>query len=146
MSINRALDAILKRELDFHGKVQAEWRARAEGRVESEKPVRGAAGRRGRMDVFVDAGGAKALVEIKNTDWDAQTGEAVRRNVLRQARQVWRYVESQPNGGEGVCPGIVFPRRPANSGRLRAVDALFSEQGMAVSWEDETVEERKARI
>lgn len=38
----------------------------------------------------------------KSTHWDRMTPEGVRRNVTRQARQVWSYVESQLANGEEV--------------------------------------------
>jgi len=42
-------------------------------------------------------GGEKlvAIAEIKASEWDAMTPTAVRRNVKRQARQIWSYIESQ---------------------------------------------------
>ena len=129
----------------FHRKVQAEWKADAEGNVETEKTVK-KKDRKGRLDVFVSNDGSevRAIVEIKNSDWDKMTPQAVRRNVKRQARQVWRYIELQPTV-DGICPGIVFPKRPRDPERLKLIEHLFDEEGIPVVWEDESIAERKAR-
>jgi hypothetical protein len=98
------------------------------------------------MDVFVDAeGGLVAVAEIKGSSWDRMTAEALRRNVLRQARQVWDYIESQLAEGKEVSPGVIFPRRPGSGRRLELIEALFEGRGIAVAWQDESVEERRAR-
>jgi hypothetical protein len=129
----------------FHRKVQAEWEAEAEGKVEVEKTVK-KADARGRLDVFVSEDGSelRAIVEIKHSDWDRMTPRAVRRNVKRQARQIWKYIELQPTL-DGICPGIVFPKRPSDPERLKLIEHLFEEEGIPVVWEDETTAERKAR-
>ena len=136
----------LRRGKAFHRRVQADWAATATGEVRPEKTVTRRSGRKGRVDVFVRSEeDIVALVEVKATDWDAMTPAAVRRNVRRQARQVWSYVETQLDLKKDVCPGIVFPRRPRVSGRLQLIESLFDEEALAVVWEDETREERKAR-
>ena len=129
----------------FHKKVQAEWKADAEGNVETEKTVK-KKDRKGRLDVFVSEDGSevRAIVEIKNSDWDKMTPQAVRRNVKRQARQVWRYIELQPTV-DGICPGIVFSKRPSDPERLKLIEHMFEEEGIPVVWEDESTVERKAR-
>jgi hypothetical protein len=134
----------LKRGKAFHKVVQESWRRQAQGAVEAEKATDVAGGRKGRIDIGVDLGhgrGASALVEIKNSDWDAMTDRAVRRNVRRQIRQVWKYIEAQPNEADGVCPGIVFPRRPRDPGRLRLIEEMFLGEGIVAVWEDESAEE-----
>lgn len=130
----------------FHRQVQADWKAHAQGDVETEKATRRPGGKPGRMDVFVSEEGSevRAIVEIKHSDWDKMTPEAVHRNVKRQARQVWRYIESQKSL-DGICPGIVFPKRPKDPQRLTLIEELFEEEGIPAVWEDESVAERKAR-
>ena len=125
--------------------VQAEWEANAEGKVKTEKTVK-KKDRAGRLDVFVSEDGSevRAIVEIKHSDWDKMTPQAVRRNVRRQARQIWRYIELQPTL-DGICPGIVFPKRPGDPERLELIEHLFEEEGIPVVWEDESTAERKAR-
>jgi hypothetical protein len=64
------------------------------------------------MDVFVEGDNALvAIGEIKACNWDRMTPSVIRRNALRQARQVWDYIESQLAAGREVSPGIIFPRR-----------------------------------
>ena len=77
----------------------------------------------------------------------------VRRNVRRQVRQIWGYIESQilngehVEGGEGkdVCPGIIFPKRPRDKERMKLIEDMFEEEGIPVVWHDESIEERKGR-
>lgn len=92
-------------------------------------------------------------MEVKATDWDKIKKKNIRRNILRQIRQIWSYIESQilkgeyVEGGEGksVCPGIIFPRRPKNKERMELIEQMFYEEGIPVVWHDETIEERKRR-
>ena len=85
------------------------------------------------------------IAEIKASDWDVMTDAAVRRNVKRQARQIWAYIESQLSEGHDVSPGMIFPRRPTSEARLRLIEQLFEDDGLPVVWEDESIEERKKR-
>jgi len=86
-----------------------------------------------------------AVMEIKGSDWDKMTESNARRNVRRQARQVWAYIESQLEDGKEVCPGIVFPERPKTPGKLEFIESFFDEEGIPVVWQDETIDERKRR-
>jgi len=135
----------LKRGKAFHKYIQAEWEAEAEGDVFSERYVIKKTGRKGRVDVFVnddDPDGCIAIVEIKASDWDRMTEQAVRRNIRRQIRQVWGYVESQVDGenyvstGEhrSVSPGIIFPRKPKDVERTKMIEDLFTREGIVVVW------------
>ena len=136
----------LRRGKEFHRKIQKEWIHTAEGEVTAEKSVVKQDGRRGRIDIFVDADKTlAAIAEIKASDWDKMTLKAVRRNVRRQARQIWHYVESQLSLGQDISPGVVFPKRPQDSQRMNLIEKLFEEEGISVVWEDESIRERKAR-
>lgn len=146
----------LRRGRAFHKLIQDEWHKEAEGSVEHEKHINKPNGRKGRVDVFVNDDDPKspvAIVEIKATDWDKIAKKNLRRNVRRQIRQIWSYIESQilngkhVAGGEGkdVCPGIIFPKRPKDKEKLELIERLFEEEGIPVAWHDETKEERKAR-
>jgi hypothetical protein len=140
----------LMRGKQFHKNIQRDWERgdnRAEGkRVTHEEEITKPSGRRGRIDIFVDADdNLRALVEIKSTDWDKMSLDAVRRNVKRQANQIWDYIESQLEQGKDVSPGIIFPERPKKKERLELIEALFDEQGIPVVWQDESIEERKTR-
>ncbi len=137
----------LKRGKAFHKKIQAEWEAEAEGDVFRERWVVKKTGRKGRIDVFVnddDQDGCIAIVEIKASDWDRMSEQAVRRNIGRQIRQVWGYIECQIDGenhaptGEhkSVSPGIVFPKMPSKSDRRRQIEERFLEAGIVVVWNE----------
>ena len=146
----------LRRGKAFHRLIQAEWKNEAEGRINTEHHIIKPNGRRGRVDVFVndeEPDGVVAIVEVKATDWDKIKAQNVRRNIRRQIRQIWNYIESQIlNGqfiltGEGkdVCPGIIFPKRPKSQKRMALIEELFLEEGIPVVWHDETIEECKLR-
>ena len=127
----------LKQGKAFHRTVQEEWRQEAEGKVEPEKTVKYASKGRGRVDIMVDAKErTKALVEIKHTDWDRMTEGAVRRNALRHIRQVWRYIDAQPNDADGVCPGVIYAKCPGSVARKQQIETLFIEAGIPVVWHD----------
>lgn len=132
------------------------WKRKAQGDITPERHITKPNGRKGRIDVFVndnDPKSAVAIVEIKATDWDKIAQKNIRRNVRRQIRQIWSYIESQilngkhVEGGEGkdVCPGIIFPKRPKDKERMNLIEDMFEEEGIPVVWHDETKEERKAR-
>ena len=144
----------LRRGKDFHKKIQKDWSGTAEGNVTPERFVTKQNRRKGRVDVVVDddkENGTIAIVEIKATDWDRMTDQAVRRNIRRQIKQVWDYIESQIVKGEyttdgerkDVCPGITFPKRPKDKARMVLIESLFLEDGIPVVWDDETIDERK---
>jgi hypothetical protein len=147
--------AQLRRGKVFHKLIQAEWQREAEGDIHVERRVVRVGGHKGRVDVFVEDDNPKgviAIVEVKATDWDRITEENVRRNVRRQIRQIWSYIESQirdgqyVKGGErkDVCPGIIFPKRPKDKQRMMLIEKMFIEEGIPVVWHDETIEESKA--
>ena len=56
----------------FHRKVQADWKADAEGDVRTEMTVKKDGAGTRRLDVFVSEEGSdvRAIVEIKHSDWD----------------------------------------------------------------------------
>jgi excisionase family DNA binding protein len=136
----------LRRGKAFHKRVQLEWTEQAEGDVEIEASTVKLNGRRGRIDVFVDVDDDMvAIVEIKASDWDRMTLDAVRGNVERQASQIWGYIDSQLAEGRDVCPGVILQKRPVSRERLDMIESLFDELGISVVWDDETVEEAKER-
>lgn len=105
----------LKKGRQFHKKIQKSWRENAQGKVKTEKLCIKPSGRKGRMDIHVDVEGEEKLiscVEIKASDWDKMTEKVIRRNVKRQIKQVWDYIESELARGKEISPGIVFPKRP----------------------------------
>lgn len=146
----------LKRGKAFHKRIQAEWEAGAEGDVFPERSVIKKTGRKGRVDIFVNDGdpdGCVAIVEMKASDWDRMTEQAVNRNIRRQIRQIWGYIESQIDGenyvstGEhkSVSPGIMFPKKPKDVERLKMIERLFIAEGIAVVWHDESIQDCRSR-
>ena len=137
----------LRNEKAFHKILQSDWLNTAEGIIRVEEGITKPTGRKGRIDIFVDEAGDNlvAVVEIKASDWDRMTGSAGRRNVRRQIKQIWDYIESQMKEKRDVCPGIIFPQRPKDKERMGYIENLFEEEGIPVVWQDETIEERKAR-
>jgi len=136
----------LKGGKKFHGKLQNDWHKTANGEVKHEQSIVKPSGRKGRIDIFVDADeNLVAVVEIKASDWDSMTLTALRKNVRRYASQIWDYIESQLEQGKDVSPGIIFPKRPKNTERMKLIEQLFDEHGIPVVWEDESIKERKAR-
>ena len=136
----------LRRGKTFHKKVQKEWLHKADGDVMREKELIKPSGRKGRMDIYVSCDNTLvAVVEIKASDWDKMTLKAVHRNVNRQAKQIWSYIESQLKQKKEVSPGIIFPKRPKNIDRMVLIEQLFEEHGIPVVWEDESIEVRKKR-
>jgi hypothetical protein len=155
MTTKRQPEQLLRGKL-FHEKVQFDWIKTAEGSVIAEKGIKKQEGRKGRVDVFVnddDPDGSVAIVEIKASDWDKMTDSAVRRNVRRQIKQIWDYIESQIIKGEyvltgerkSVCPGIIFPKRPEDKHRMILIEKLFIEEGIPVVWYDESIEDCRVR-
>ena len=135
----------LRRGKSFHRKVQAEWK-KGEGEIVVEKSIVKPSGRRGRIDVFVVVDDRLvAIAEIKDSNWDAMTESAIRRNVKRQSRQIWDYIKSQLTRNKDVSPGVIFPQRPEYPNRLAIIETLFEDEGIPVIWEDESIEERKKR-
>lgn len=144
----------LRRGKAFHKLIQKEWELEAGGEVKSERHICKSNGRKGRVVVFVNDDDPKssiAIVEVKATDWDKIKKKNTRRNVRRQIRQIWNYIESQildgqyVKDGEGkdVCPGIIFPKRPKDRERTELIEQMYEEEGIPVVWHDETIEERK---
>jgi len=137
----------LHRGKAFHKKMQADWLNTAEGKILIEKAITKPTGRKGRIDIFVDDDSDKlvAVAEVKASDWDKMTDSTVRRNVRRQIKQIWDYIESQLKMKKDVSPGIIFPKRPKDQERMRLIEEMFEEEGIPVVWQNETIEERKAR-
>lgn len=134
----------------FHKKLQNEWIHAAEGKVEVERSVIRKNEKKGRVDIYVADKDMAAVVEIKHSDWDGMTLPNIKRNIKRQIRQIWSYIESQLEGLgkdeiKDVCPGIIFPKRPLKAETLYLIEEMFNEDGIQVVWQDESIDERKAR-
>lgn len=100
----------------------------------------------GRIDIHIEADNKLvAVVELKNSDWDRMATKSVKRNVKRQAKQMWSYIDSQLSDRKEVSPGIIFPKKPKDANKLELIEVLFEEEFISVVWEDETIDERKNR-
>lgn len=139
---------ILKKGKDFHKLVQMNWSNTAEGCVTTEKTVPKLNKMIGRADIFVEEIGDNiiSIVEIKNTDWDKIKPENIRRNVKRQARQLWGYIESQTEEGISVSPGIIYPNIPKDPEILRLIESMFESEFIQVVWENESIEQVRQRM
>jgi hypothetical protein len=117
----------LRKGKAFHKKIQADWLETAEGQILIEKAITKPTGRKGRIDIFVDDDGDKlvAIAEVKKSNWDRMTDSSVRRNVNRQIKQIWDYIESQLAKEKEVSPGIIFPHRPKDKVRMKQIEDLF---------------------
>jgi len=100
------------------------------------------------MDILVEElGDLLSIVEIKATDWDVMAEKNVRRNVKRQCRQIWGYVDAvMEHYGKDVCPGVIFPTLPKDKARLNAIETLFNDEGIQVVWQNEGVKHLKKRM
>ena len=140
----------LRRGKDFHKAIQKEWLETAQGIILPEKTIRRLTKRRGRIDIFVDDDSNEnhvAVVEIKASDWDRMKPRAVRRNAMRQVRQLWSYIDAQLElEGKEASPGIIFPTRPSDLERLEAIEQIFNNSGIQVVWHDETIDELRERM
>ena len=141
--------AILKKGKRFHKRVQIKWAITAGGLIKTEENVPKLDNKKGRADIFVEEIGDDlvSIVEIKNTDWDNIKIENIRRNVKRQARQIWGYIEYQTNSREvSVSPGIIFPNVPKDQERLKLIESLFDQECVQVVWESESIDEVRTRM
>ena len=117
--------------------------------MKSEKNVSMASNKKGRVDIFVEEIGDNlvSIVEIKNTDWDKIKPENIQRNIKRQARQIWKYIESQAElKGKEVCPGIIFPKLPKDPDRLKLMESIFEDEWIQVVWENESIDKVRQRM
>jgi hypothetical protein len=140
----------LSRGKKFHKKLQSEWIHTAEGDVAVERTVIRKNEKKGRVDIYVADEDMVTVVEIKRSDWNRMTLPNLKRNIRRQIRQVWSYIESQIEGLgkdeiKDVCPGVIFPKLPQEEETLNLIEDMFNEKGIQVVWQDESIEERKAR-
>ena len=74
-----------------------------------------------------------------------QAVRAGQRNVRRQIKGIWDYIESQLKAAKEVSPGVIFVKRPGDKERMKLIEDMFEEEGIPVVWRDESIEERKGR-
>ncbi len=44
-----------------------------------------------------------------------------------------------------ISPGVIFVRWPVDKERMKLIEDMFEDEGIAVVWRDESIEERKGR-
>lgn len=129
-----------------HKDIQDDWKDTAEGHVFSEIDIIKPDGRPGKIDIYVEVEDKhSAVIEIKEADWDAMTPKALKRNVKKIIEQIWSYIEAELARGYDVTPGVIFTNQPKSIRRRDLIEAQFNNWGIAVVWQDETIEERKSR-
>ena len=126
----------VKRGRHFEIWERSRWTSPGHQGVETEAPTE-FKGRRGRIDLrFVDdKEGHSIVVETKATDWDKMASHRVRPNALRHARQLWRYINAELEGGP-VLPALVYPAEPNTPGRKEEIDAILDERFIQVVWRE----------
>ena len=129
-----------------HKDIQDDWKDRAEGHVLSEIDIIKPDGRPGKIDIYVEVEDEySAVIEIKEADWDAMTPTALKRNVKKIIEQIWSYIEAELARGHDVTPGVIFTNQPKSIRIRDLIEAQFDSWGIAIVWQDETIEERKSR-
>jgi len=124
----------------FHKLIQNDWiKTAKEGKPNPEKYIKKVDGKKGRVDILIDELGKDyvSIVEIKASDWDKMTEKNAKRNIKRQIRQIWGYIDSQLEVYKmEVCPGVIFPKTPKNIERQNLVESMFNEEGIQVVWHE----------
>jgi hypothetical protein len=126
----------LARGQRFHERVRAGWtRIAPSPAVRAERAVTKYGGRRGRVDVWLDAETTFAIVvEIKSTDWQRVLRRRVREYVRRHGLQLHDYLAGADLEGRDVSMHVVYPRAPSDA-RLRAlVEEGMLSMGVVVLW------------
>lgn len=127
----------IRRGREFEQWERAQWKGDLNEQAQFEKQTEWQ-GKRGRIDIqLVDSQeGHTIVVEIKATDWDAMKPYRVRPNVMRHARQLWRYIEATLQD-QSALPAIIYPQSPRTVGRREEVETLLNEQLIQVVWRDD---------
>ncbi len=125
----------LRRGKAFEAEEKRAWHAKPGEDLAFEKPMVDAAGKRGRLDIFVAGGGALAGIgEVKATDWDRVRMERVRMLARRHAGQVWRYIDAHTSQGLDVSPGLIYPKPPRSARKRALVESVLGERFIQCVW------------
>jgi len=124
---------------------RSKWSGLAHEAVETEAQT-GWKGKRGRIDLRLvdEEEGHSVVVEMKASDWDKMAPHRVRPNALRHARQLWRYINAELEGGP-VLPAIVYPVEPKTPGRKEEIEAILHERYIQVVWRELDLEALRGR-
>jgi hypothetical protein len=61
----------------------------------------------------------------------------VRPNILRQVRQLIKYVKPSWENGIDVCPGAIYPRPLLSAGKRAEIEDTLDEHSIQVVWASE---------
>jgi hypothetical protein len=114
-----------------------QWEGGVNELAQFEAPTR-LKGKRGRIDIRLrdDDENQTVVVEIKSTNWDVMKSYRIRPNVLRHARQLWRYIEAEM-AYRPVIPAIIYPVSPKRQARKREIENILHERFIQVVWRDQ---------
>jgi hypothetical protein len=134
---HEAFNKRVKRGRGFEAWEQSKWTRPGHQGVETEAATAWK-GKGGRIDlrlVVDDREGHSIVVEMKASDWDKMAPHRVRPNALRHARQLWRYINAELEGGP-VSPAIVYPVEPQTPGRKEEIEAVLCDRFIQVVWRE----------
>jgi len=129
----------IRRGREFEKQERSYWTGGQDEAISFEAPTQWQ-DKRGRVDIRLDDTKEKyvVVVELKASNWDQMAARRVRPNVLRHARQLWRYVETELDVvHHDVLPGIIYPVAPKTPGRKEEIETVLEEQGIQVVWRTE---------
>jgi len=88
------------------------------------------------VDVFVDvAEGFVAVVEVKNTSWDAIRPSNVRKNLLSHVRQLLAYVDEYNIVQKmEVAAAVIYPAPPTTLPLRQIIEEFYDDQAIALVW------------
>lgn len=126
----RKFELEVKRDFTARGDAKTEYRL-----VDTNK-------RSGRADIWVvfdrSSSGdpvATAIFEIKSTLWDGVSASRIRPNILRTARQLWRYIDTAMDSEHQAAQAyVVFPEIPSDAYVRRVIELLLAERGIVTYW------------
>lgn len=157
--------AALVRGKAFHRRLQASWAQNHGGIGEAgiEQTLARVVGKRSRVDIRVDIAREDrpsgpvlfvALLEAKSRDFTRLSRASRRRLLSSDRRQIMRYVNAITTAGPDdvgperiqIAASLIYESGPETDAEREAIEAYFDKVGVAVVWEDETVEEAAARL
>lgn len=134
--MGRAVPRQLVRGQRFHARVRAGWARIAPALpVVGERGVAKFGGRRGRVDVWLDAEANFAVViEVKSTEWDRVLRSRIREYVRRHGLQLHDYLAGADLISRDVSLHIVYPRAPRDPALRELVETGMASMGVVVLW------------
>lgn len=126
---------VLQKGKAFEKKEKRGWTATGQ-KLAFEKAIIDPKGKKGRIDIYVPEAGKDvvSVAEVKVTDWDKIPKGRIRQNVLRHARQIWRYIEAELKRKVDVSPGLIYPRAPRKRVVKALVEKLLNERLIQCVW------------